>query len=638
MTIIERIYNNVTGSPARIILSDEHGEYSNRDVWDFSSRVYAYLLAHDVGKESIVLVSLPRSATSVMVMLGVIRAGAAVVMSEDWGGSQSKEWREYVAGEVKPAIVVDQRLMDVMMECRPKDGFVIPDLHDLAYITYTTGTTGKRKGVMLEHGTIERYNSEVYLQDAEVSKTLDESSAITVTLNSAVIFLLLNLANNAPSDIVPHSVFGSWPDFINRLDDKKITTFACSALDLSRHGIPETPYLHFVSTSYEPACGLYSDRIQLVNEYGMTETGTTVTAFFVDRKYDIVPIGKPLPGFSVMILDEKGNEVPAGEYGEICIDCIYCRGYVNQPELTAEHFRDGLFYSHDLGKRLPDGNLVMCGRMNDSLLTDSGRIIGLEIELAVQKVLVHHGAYVKIFKTSEFPIICLYTDFDIDFPRLQEDLKGILPEYEIPTHHVRVSRFTHRNGKVIRSLLLPPECVGGVVIRDATAGDAPFIAWAMTESIDDCKIYYRQILDACLSDDSIYSFRRTRIAEIGGRPIGCQVVMSGMDYKVHRKKTWLAIWNDILTDELIDKSPLEAEEDECFLNGIAVLPEYRGQNLSERLVFDAVRIGEKMGFRKSTFVVYKNKPRLVEYYLRMGFEVEKEFELFGTSYIKMTIG
>jgi len=163
MTILERIYKNVTESPSRIILTDDYGEYSNMDVWNFSSRVYAYLLTQNVGKESVVLVHLPRSAKPVMVMLGVIRAGAAVVMSEDWG-RESDEWCDYLITEVKPVIVVDQRLIEVVMEYSPKEGFVIPDLHDLAYITYTTGTTGKRKGVMLEYGTIERYNSEAYLK------------------------------------------------------------------------------------------------------------------------------------------------------------------------------------------------------------------------------------------------------------------------------------------------------------------------------------------------------------------------------------------------------------------------------------------------------------------------------------------
>lgn len=86
MSLSQRIENNVKRAPDKVILSDGEGEYTNRQMWNCSSRVYAYLKARGTWKEKVVLIHLPRGAEAVMVMLGVFRAGGAVVVLEDWGG------------------------------------------------------------------------------------------------------------------------------------------------------------------------------------------------------------------------------------------------------------------------------------------------------------------------------------------------------------------------------------------------------------------------------------------------------------------------------------------------------------------------------------------------------------------------
>lgn len=452
MSLLERIEHNVTSTPDKIILSDEKGDYSNRQMWQVSGQVYAYLLQQEIGQEDVVLIHLPRGAEAVMAMVGVFRTGAAVVILEDWGANA---WVDFVRKDVKPRITINDETMKIIRQMQPADGYITPDLHDLAYIAYTTGTTGQSKGVMHEYGTIERYwpSEDNAPDEVDVANC---SLALTVTLHTGLLSIALSLGNGAQVDIVPTEVFADWSRFVQRLNEKRIVTTYMSPVYIQKHGVPQTPYLQYISVSFEPACGVYQEGTQIVNEYGARETGSTVAWYIIDKQYDITPIGKPVLGFTISILDDCDQPVPDGELGEICVDNTYCRGYLNLPEVTKEHFRNGLYHTHDLGKRLSDGNYIMYGRMNDALKTPNGLIIALEIEVEARKVLGRASAYVKIFPTEHEPVICLYTDFPIEFQSVQNELRKVLPAYKVPTDHVQVEQFEYNNGKAIRVHLKNP--------------------------------------------------------------------------------------------------------------------------------------------------------------------------------------
>jgi len=452
MSFIQRIEENVISSPGKLILSDEIGEYTNLQMWELSSRVYAYLCAQSIGREDVVLVHLPRGAEAVMVQLGVFRAGSACVVLEDWGANS---WVDFVQQDVRPRIVIDKEVMKTIRATPPMKGYRTPDLHDLAYIAYTTGTTGEKKGVMHEYGTFERYMT---AEDnvIEAYHFSEDRVAIITTLHTNILSVMICIVLNYYTDIVPHAVYEDNVLFRQRLCDKHITDTYLSPVYLHKYGILDTPDMKYISVSFEPLNALYSDKVTLINEYGARETGSSICFFFVDKLYDITPIGKPVPGFQISILDTEGKPVPDGELGEICVDNIYCRGYLNLPDVTAEHFRNGLYHTHDLGKRLPDGDYIMYGRINDALHTPEGLIIALEIEVAARKLTGRSTVYAKVFATQDKPVICIYTDFAIDFPHIQAKLSEILPSYKIPTDHVQVERFEYNNGKAIRVNLKNP--------------------------------------------------------------------------------------------------------------------------------------------------------------------------------------
>jgi len=452
MVFNQRIEANVKRSPDKVILSDEYGNYTNAQMWECSSKTYSYLVDRGIGKESIVLIHLPRGAQAIMAMIGVFRVGATVVMLEDWG---ENEWVDFVKKETNPKLIIETTLFNTIQNYQPKDGYAIPDKHDLAYISYTTGTTGKSKGVMQEYGIIEQY----FTSDEDVPPTIDVeecSLALTPTLHTSIVSAVYYIAHNTYIDIVPYSVFNSWPLFLNRLEKNRIGTTYMSPLYLHKYGIPYTPYLKYLSVSFEPTYNLYSNSVPLVNEYAARETGSTISLFVIDKPYDITPIGKPLPGFNINILDKNNKPVKDGEIGELCIENKYCRGYLNLQADTAAQFRDGLYHTNDLGKRLPDGNYIVYGRTNDAIKTEKGVIIALEIESIARKILKKTTVYIKVFNTENKPTICLYADFEINLSDLQSKMRDYLPEHKIPTDYVLVDNFEYKNGKAIRVNLKNP--------------------------------------------------------------------------------------------------------------------------------------------------------------------------------------
>jgi len=475
-SLFSRIYKNVVNSPEKIILSDDQGEYSNEYFWNLSSRVFSYLSTQGIGRESVVLVHLPRGAEAVIALFGVFRAGAVAVVLEENG---KEEWYANVESGITPDVIIDRAVLEEIRCLDPIDGYHIPDLHDLAFIAFTTGTTGRQKAVMHEYGTIERYLT-IYDEEVKIYKfMLDCSLALTSSLHTSIVTLTSQLAINTLIDIVPYEIIRNIDAFSKRLCDKRISSTFLSPAYLNKYGIPASPFLFCISLSFEPLTSIQSDNLMIFNEYGMRETGGAVCEYQIDRHYDVAPIGKPLYSYELIVVDPCGKPVPDGELGEICVNNEYCRGYLNMPEETGAQFRDGWFHTRDLGKRMSDGNYIVYGRTNDAIQTKNGLVVALEIEVEARKALNKYSVYVKVFPTENDPVVCLYSDFDIDFPALQNELRKSLPDFKIPTEYVRMDSFEYNNGKAVRVHLPDPSILVSVIclahnheayIRDAIEG------------------------------------------------------------------------------------------------------------------------------------------------------------------------
>jgi len=259
---------------------------------------------------------------------------------------------------------------------------------DTATMMYTSGTTGRPKGVMLTHknfvtkAAVNGLAEQISEQDIFMTATPYCHIFITVTLLGP---LYVGASVLSMSRFNPEKA-------LELLSQYKVTHFA---------GVP-TMYI-FMMNSYSPEkydlsswrfkqTAGYSMPPELFNKiedvfgpalceyYGSTETGATVTYNRVGHS-KIGSIGPVAPGYSMKITDENGNELPAGEVGEILVkgNGIF-KGYWEMPEATEEAFKDGYFCTGDLGCCDEDGYFFIVDRKKDLILCGGYNVYPREVE------------------------------------------------------------------------------------------------------------------------------------------------------------------------------------------------------------------------------------------------------------------
>ena len=266
--------------------------------------------------------------------------------------------------------------------------------NDLADIIFTSGTTGAPKGAMLGHGpSVRTYEA---WSDAVGLRRGDRYLCVypffhTAGLKSAVLACVLRGAT-----VLPHAVFDAGV-VMQRVADERITVlpgpptvfqsmlehparaqFDLSSLRLSVTGAATVPVevvrrmredLHIAS---------------VVTGYGLTETTGTVSMCRHDDPPEVIAttVGRPLPGVSVRVADEKGITVPTGETGEILVKGFnVMRGYFDDPEATAEALDgEGYLRTGDIGLVGDDGNLRITDRKKDMFIVGGFNAFPAEIE------------------------------------------------------------------------------------------------------------------------------------------------------------------------------------------------------------------------------------------------------------------
>ena len=349
--------------------------YTRGQVEELSARVYAWLVRNGIGSEDFVLIRLPRDARPFIAMLGVWKAGAAFTATEDnYAPERIGIIREYCGCR----LVLDEDAWMQILETAPMSGFRRAADHDACFAIYTSGSTGKPKGVLQEYGKIKLNQASL---EAHPGDLIHEGTCMPMLapLNFiAAVKIWLNALYSGMRLVVFSMETARNPAWLNRQFIRygvNLAFLSPSILRVMTDGVATS--LKTLVTGSESANGIYFPGVRLINNYGMSEAGFHVAQFVIDRRYDMTPIGKPVFGdIRILLLDEDGKEVPDGEKGEICFDNPFFRGYIRQPEETAKVLRGGIFHSGDLGKRLPDGNIIVTGRLNTMVKINGNRVRG----------------------------------------------------------------------------------------------------------------------------------------------------------------------------------------------------------------------------------------------------------------------
>ena len=331
-------------------------------------------------------------------------------------------------------------------EVRHEDG-------SLCYILYTSGTTGRPKGVAVTHASICNFLN-VCMPIYAVNSRDRVYQGMTLAFDFSIEEVWPTFAAGATlvAGATDHRRIGA--GLTAFLLEHQITVLCCVPTLLATLE-RDVPTLRTVLVGGE-ACP--EDLVRrwsrpgrrMLNTYGPTETTVTATwtELFPGKP---VTIGRPLPTYSVQILDEDREPVPDGEIGEICIGGPgVAAGYLNQPELTHERFipdrfaevPDGRLYrTGDLGRVTPEGEIEYLGRIDSQV-----KIRGYRIELGeIEAVLKEHDAVSNALVTlapgegGVGELVAYLTLRKAEAPavlrhRLQATLRRRLPPYMAPAY------------------------------------------------------------------------------------------------------------------------------------------------------------------------------------------------------------
>ena len=352
----------------------------------------------------------------------------------------------------------------------------------LAYVLFTSGSTGQPKGVAVPHRGVVRLVSGANF--ARLDETTVMLGLAPLAFDASTLELWGSLANGGQLVLLPEARPSL--DVIKETvrEHGVTTTFVTAALFnvLVDSGIAELTSLRDVLTGGDVVSPTHVARAyrqlpgcRFINGYGPTES-TTFASFYPippgEPDAPTVPIGTPVGNTQLFILDAHLNLVPPGALGELVIggDGL-ARGYLGDPELTADRFvphpfsldpNDRIYKTGDRARFLPDGRIEFLGRMDDQVKIRGFRIEPGEIETALcqhpdvrEAVVVTHEPVQGDKRLVAY--LVFRPEITPDMAAVRAFLQNRLPEHLIPTGWVPLDTLPlTRNGKVDKKRLPPP--------------------------------------------------------------------------------------------------------------------------------------------------------------------------------------
>ncbi|NGO70935.1 non-ribosomal peptide synthetase, partial [Streptomyces boncukensis] len=475
------------GARTALVCGDERLDYAT--LGRRAARLARALAARGAGPGSIVGLHAGRTPELLVGVFGILGAGAAYLPLDP--GQPARRLAAMVE-DAAPELVLSDRterdagwcdLAGVEAEAAD-DGTQPPRLpHDdsrPAYVIYTSGSTGRPKGVAVAQGSVLNV-FDGWLDRMGGTPGETASAWSNIGFDPSVYELLLPLTTGGELHLVPEEIRGDPEALLAWLRDHRIAqAFLPPAyirwIDEDPAGRLAGLRLRRLLTGVEslPEAALHRMRQQLPElricfGYGPTETTLYATAHHDPRPLEgPCPIGSPVPGARVYLLDERMRPVPTGVAGELYLGgaCL-AAGYLHRPGLTAERYVADPFVpgarvyrTGDLARRLPDGTTMLAGRADDQVKVRGFRIEPAEVEAALLALPgVREAAVLADRDAAGGP--CLVAGVGRGEAPARPPhawraaLADRLPDYMVPTRVADLHALPlNRNGKLDREALL----------------------------------------------------------------------------------------------------------------------------------------------------------------------------------------
>jgi amino acid adenylation domain-containing protein len=462
-------------------------EWTFRDLDRRANRLANWLGARGICRGDLVAVRLDRGAGLIAALLAVLKSGAAYLPLDP---SLPPARVALVMADSAAALLLTEETLppdaDLGPETRPSaQAGVSVGADDIAYCIYTSGSSGRPKGVLVPHrgpANVVRWQTGHFpplrtLQWTSPSFDVSVQEIVGTLAAGACLVLVDDPARHDPAALAA----------VARTHRVERLFMPYTPLRYLLETGPTLPDLRAVISAGEPVVLSRSVRrffaehpdCRLHNQYGPTEGSIIVTSHRVDpRRETTVPIGAPIDGVTVDVLGPRGEPVPVGAVGEITIGGLaVAAGYLGRADETAAVFVDApqgrCYRTGDLGRWRGDGTLEFLGRRDDQV-----KIRGFRVEPGeTQRVLadlpgVRDAAVVTRSGPAGEPELVAYVVLDTGTAAdsLAPRLGTLLPHYLVPHQWVAVDRLpVTAHGKLDRRRLPDP----GAADRPGAAPDTP---------------------------------------------------------------------------------------------------------------------------------------------------------------------
>ncbi|QNL52478.1 amino acid adenylation domain-containing protein [Olivibacter sp. SDN3] len=486
----------------KVALIGSDGKLTYGMLNEQANQLAYYLRGIGLTQKSIVAICLRQSVQRLVAFFAVLKTGAAYLpidgelpegrikmMVEDAEADLTLTEQHFwykVHGFARVTVAVDKPLANIQLASLPKENptkrKLLPD--SLAYIIYTSGSSGLPKGVMVSHSSLYRFIQAQanILGLTSVNHTLQFASP---SFDAAVIDSWVPLLVGATVHLYANNklVGDTLLDFIvnEGIDTVPLLPPAVLATLPVNRPIGK---LHTIAIGGE-ACTeqtvkAWYQRVRLINSYGPTEATVAVSNYHFKTETDPRIIGVPLPGVKLWLLDDALRPVPKGAVGELYISGLQVAlGYKRRPEENAKAFlpmpkeletaelHNRLYRTGDRARLRPDGNMEFMGRKDDQVKIRGYRMELAEIEHHLAKLPQIARAAVTVFRPENgVPALAAFVQPVAteknkgigSFPDVRAKLMQVMPAYMVPDKMVVLDELPlNHAGKVDKTQLELPK-------------------------------------------------------------------------------------------------------------------------------------------------------------------------------------
>lgn len=460
-----------------IVDGDLRFTYGNVDV--MSNKVCEYLLDKLIGREDVVAVYMERSYLSVITVLGILKAGAAF-LPVDIETPIKRAEKMFELSSVKCVIVNQYDENDLFINIydilknnlgnnKPFFFDQITDDTLLAYVLFTSGSTGIPKGVMIEHGGMSNHIFEK-IRILNLNKDSIVAHNAPIGFDVSVWQMLAPLCTGGRMVIFSKKTVLNIRNFVNVLYDNNVQVLEgvptylhllFQEIKMHQYNFHEMKYIistgEVLTKNLVNKCFEVLPDVLLVNAYGPTEASDDILHCVIDRNntFDSIPLGKQINNINLKIVRKDGDLCEIGEPGELVVEGICVgRGYVGNENETKMQFQ----YNRDTGERIYfTGDLVSLESDENYYYHDR---LDMQIELHGKRIEVHEIENIikmytgvttssVVFDSKKQQLNAGYIgEKDINMVKLKTFMKTFLPSYMIPTYIVRIEEIpTTQSGK-----------------------------------------------------------------------------------------------------------------------------------------------------------------------------------------------